>query len=264
MARFGDVERRAYERDGFVVLGDVIPRDTVRRLRRATDRLHAAAAGRVGRHAYGGAVFFTHRIEDGPRAGRVAVDRVCWAGAVEPALLETGRDPELLDAVAAILGVDQADHLINQVHFKLPGDGVAFPWHQDSTHRRYGTDEWTDVDGRGSFVQAVLAVDDVGPDNGPLRFLPGSHRAGHRELPRDGRLPSDLAAIDPVIATMPAGSLALFGPYVVHGSEPNRSDRPRRVLVNGFAVPGANRRAYPGRGAGMRISLVASRPAAHA
>jgi ectoine hydroxylase-related dioxygenase (phytanoyl-CoA dioxygenase family) len=34
-----------------------------------------------------------------------------------------------------------------------------------------------------------------------------------------------------VAAALPAGSLAFFSPHSVHGSFPNRSDRPRRALV---------------------------------
>ena len=34
-----------------------------------------------------------------------------------------------------------------------------------------------------------------------------------------------------VSAAAPAGSLVFFSPHSVHGSEPNRSDRPRRAMV---------------------------------
>jgi ectoine hydroxylase-related dioxygenase (phytanoyl-CoA dioxygenase family) len=148
------------------------------------------------------------------------------------------------------------NQLINQAHFKLPGDGVDFPWHQDSTHRRYGRGEWVDANGRGSYVQTVIAVDDITPDNGPLEFIPGSCRLGHVEPPagQEGRLPEHL--VDPasaVAATMPAGSVLLFGPYTFHRSRPNESTTPRRVFINGFAYPGANSRVYPGEGAGRLV-----------
>ena len=255
MVRSGVALRRAFDVRGFVILVDLFSADEVRRVREAFDRLEARAAAIESGGEQDGAVFFVHPIAHGPRAGSNAIDRVCWAGAAEPELLALAEDPRLLTPVARLLGTEAMDQLINQAHFKLPGDGVAFPWHQDSTHRRYGTSDWIDVNRRGSYVQTVLALDDVDDTNGPLRFLPGSQRTGHRDLPRDGALPPDLARVEPVSATMKAGSVALFGPYVVHGSTANRSDRPRRVLINGYACPGANRRVYPGRGAGRRLHL---------
>jgi ectoine hydroxylase-related dioxygenase (phytanoyl-CoA dioxygenase family) len=55
---------------------------------------------------------------------------------------------------------------------------------------------------------------------------------------------------------MEPGSVAFFGPYTVHSSLPNRSASPRRILINGYAYPEANRRIYPGEGAGQRIRLL--------
>ena len=150
------------------------------------------------------------------------------------------------------------NQLINQAHFKLPGDGVRFPWHQDSAHRRYGGREWRDINGRGSYVQTVTAIDDVTLDNGPLRFVRDSAQLGHVTLPAggDAELPSQL--IDPEkieTPTMKAGDVLMFGPYVFHSSEPNRSSRPRRVFINGFAYPGANSRVYPGTGSGRLLRV---------
>jgi ectoine hydroxylase-related dioxygenase (phytanoyl-CoA dioxygenase family) len=52
---------------------------------------------------------------------------------------------------------------------------------------------------------------------------------------------------------MEQGSVLLLGPYTVHGSKPNRSKNARRVFINGYAYPGANRRVYPGKGAGRKV-----------
>jgi len=49
--------------------------------------------------------------------------------------------------------------------------------------------------------------------------------------------------------------VALFGSYTIHGSEVNNSNKPRMVFINGFAYPGANRRKYPGDGAGALVKL---------
>jgi len=187
-------------------------------------------------------------------AGRPRIDRIVWCGAAEPSLLESGRDPRLLHLAAQLLGAKGMQQLINQVHFKLPGDGVEFPWHQDSSHRRYGTPDWSDVNGRGSYVQVVTAVDDCGLDNGPLLFVAGSSRHGHIAVEPGAPLPAHYVESDRIQAvTMPAGSVVLFGPYTIHGSTPNLSNRSRRLFINGFAALGANRRVYPGEGSGRIV-----------
>ena len=241
--------------DGFVVLRELFAPEEVATVRAAFRRLHDTARCLSGSCMHRGSQFV---LRDGgePRRG-VAIERVSWCGAAEPILARFGLDRRLLEPVVQLLGTRRMNQLINQAHFKLPGDGVGFPWHQDSTHRRYGS-EWTDVNGRGSYVQTVLAVDDVTADNGPLRLIPGSGRLGHLGLPRGGALPAKIVDEDAAVAPqMKAGSVLLFGPYTIHSSEPNTSPLPRRALLNGYACPGANARVYPGDGAGRLIELPA-------
>ena len=242
-----------YDR-GFVVVPDVFTPAEVATMRAAFDRLELAANELSEPAMVRGSQFVVERVRDGDGT-RVRIDRIVWCGAAEPVLSAFGRDRRLLRLAGQLLGSAEMSQLINQAHFKLPGDGVAFPWHQDSTHRRYGRDEWKDVNGRGSYVQTIIALDEVTEDNGPIEFLPGSCLRGHLDLPPDGALPDDLDASGAAAATMHAGSVLLFGPYTVHRSLPNRSSQPRRVFINGFAFPGANARVYPGDGAGRMVRI---------
>lgn len=241
---------------GFVVSPQVFAAAEIQDMRAAFARLEETAYRLQSTQIYGGSQFVLHRGVDERGVDRVRIDRIVWCGAIEPILATLGEDPRLLEMASQVLGSEEMNQLINQAHFKLPWDGVQFPWHQDSTHRRYGGTQWRDLNGHGSFVQMVTAVDDVTEDNGPLQFIPGSCRLGHVQLPADGLdgLPTDLLdRATAVTVTMPAGSVLLFGPYVFHRSLPNRSERPRRVFINGFAYPGANLRAYPGNGAGRLL-----------
>jgi ectoine hydroxylase-related dioxygenase (phytanoyl-CoA dioxygenase family) len=238
---------------GFTVQPDVFAAAEVAQMREAFDRLESTAR-RIGSTAmHNGSQF----VVDTTPENRIKIHRIVWCGAAEPVLSGFGSDPRLLELAAQLLGSRSMNQLINQAHFKLPGDGVAFPWHQDSTHRRYGMAEWTDVNGRGSYVQTITALDDIGEDNGPLLFIPGAR--DHLGLPPDGTLPPWLDPATAVPATMRAGSVLLFGPYSVHGSQPNTSTRPRRTFINGYAYPGANARIYPGEGAGRLLSCETGR-----
>jgi ectoine hydroxylase-related dioxygenase (phytanoyl-CoA dioxygenase family) len=234
---------------GFTVQPDVFSAAEVALMREAFDRLEVTAR-RIGTtEMHNGSQFVVDPLPN----GAIKIHRIVWCGAAEPVLSDFGSHPRLVEMAGQLLGSSSMNQLINQAHFKLPGDGVAFPWHQDSTHRRYGMAEWTDVNGRGSYVQTLTALDDIGEDNGPLLFIPGSHARGHLDLPPDGSLPPWIDPAAAVPAIMRAGSVLLFGPYSVHGSRPNTSMRPRRTFINGFAYPGANARTYPGEGAGRLL-----------
>lgn len=242
-------------RDGFLVIPGVFAAQDVAVMRRAFTRLEAAARTMGCSGIYRGSQIVLGEATDANLAG-VRIERVVWCGAAEPALLTLGADPRLLGIAAQVLGGRELEQLINQAHLKLPGDEVHFPWHQDSRHRRYGTDLWTDVTGRGSWIETVTAIDRMDDTNGALRFLRGSQRHGHVEVdPITRALPDAIVAQgDAVTCVLDPGDVAIFGPYVVHGSGPNLSDRPRRAFLNGYAVRGANRRVYPGDGAGRRLT----------
>lgn len=239
--------------DGFVVVRGLWTPQEVDVMRRAFDRL-AEIADRVREPGLHDGSDFVLDAPD-PAPAPVRIHRVVWCGGAVPPLDALGQHPRLLAIAAQLLGTRRVQQLINQAHFKRPGDQVSFPWHQDSVHRRYGTPLWNDVNGRGSFVEIATAVDAVHADNGPLRFIPGSHRQGHITPAGARTVPEDL--FDPAQAVTPElapGDAAIFGPYVIHGSGPNTSTTARRMFLNGFCVPGANHRIYPGRDAGRVLT----------
>ncbi|MDO8511505.1 MAG: phytanoyl-CoA dioxygenase family protein [Nanoarchaeota archaeon] len=234
-----------YQR-GYVILRKIFSAEEIGEMESAIARLQHQALGLEGKVEKEGSEFV---IQHG------LLERVSWAGAAEPVLLRYGRDARLTSPAAQILESYHAHHLINQVHLKLPGGGF-YRWHQDSGHRGYGTADWEDVNGKGSYVQTIIAVDEATKDNGPLMFIPYSCKAGHLDLPYDKNkqtVSDKFNPADAVPALMQPGDVAFFGPYTIHGSEVNTSDKPRRVFINGFAYPGANRKKYPGRGELVRL-----------
>lgn len=239
---FSPEETRTFHHHGFVVKRGLFRPAEVLAARQALERLYATAHTLPATGEHDGAFFALGR----GAAGGLVVHRVVWAGGAEPALLALSEDPRLLDPALALLGTAQCEQLLCQAHYKMPNDGVAFDWHQDIQHRDKGNDTWRDVNGRGSFVQTILLVDDMTEENGPLEFVPfDAVRVDEaRRLVKDSVDPSRAVSV-----TGRAGDVLFFGPYAVHGSKPNLSTMPRRVLINGYAAPGANRRIYPGRGA---------------
>lgn len=238
----GAAEQRAFDERSFFVLRGLFSPSEVAPVREAFDRLYETAQRlrTTGDHA--GAFFVLEARDEGP----AVVQRVVWAGGMEPPLLELSADARLIAPALELLGTSQCEQLLCQAHFKMPNDGVAFDWHQDIQHRDKGAGTWRDVNGRGSYVQTLLLVDDMTEENGPLEFVPPE---AARFDERGRLLPGSVDASRAVPVTGRAGDVLFFGPWAVHGSLPNRSALPRRVLINGYAAPGANGRHYPGAGA---------------
>ena len=254
---------------GWVVVPALFGSDELAAARAAFERLHATAQRLRVTQDHAGARFV---LTGGAPGGGVVVQRVVWAGGAEPALLDIGADPRLVGPALQLLGSGRCEQLLCQAHFKMPGDGVSFDWHQDVQHRDKGPGSWRDINGRGSYVQTLLAVDEMRADNGPLQFVPreavrldarGRLHDAHYDYGKpmgagDGVGDEAVDARRAETITGPAGSVIFFGPYAVHGSTPNTSASPRRVLINGYAYPGANGRVYPGEGSGRVLPSAAA------
>ena len=246
-------------RDFYELGWTVIPRacgpDELAVMRRAFDRLIEIAARLRTTQNHEGSYFVL-----GEAGGEVIIKRVVWAGGCQPDLLAVGADRRLLEPATQLLGSAEVEHLLNQAHFKRPGDGVRFDWHQDIVHRERGPGTWVDVNGRGSYVQTALCVDDMTEENGPLMFVKGSPAWGKVDFGRhdydedyEQHMPAQFDPADVVTITAEAGTILLFGPYSAHASFENNSSRSRRILINGYAYPGANHFRYPGAQSGRTL-----------
>lgn len=253
---------------GFFVLSDFFRQNEIDEMKTSFQSLQETAFSLANQHLdeleqeketyamHRGAQFVLGRIQRGVNSGQPSIRRVAWCGAAEPMLSKYGKDQRLLYVASQLLGSKEMSQLINQAHFKLPGDEVTFECHQDSTHRGYGGNYWQDINGRGSYVQTLTAIDDVTEKNGPVYFIPNTVKLGHLDLPRklNQCLQTGLFRLeDAVSVEMKAGSIAVSHPYSIHGSQPNRSNNTRYVFINGYAYPGANSRQYTGEGAGRTV-----------
>lgn len=178
--------------------------------------------------------------------------RVIWAGGIEPILLELSHKKELLNVVSELLDTKEFFQILNQCHFKTPNDGVGFKAHQDIQNRDKKDGTWKNVDGKGSFIQSMIAIDKITEDNGPLWIIPNSHNQG--TLSED-QIQKVVDINQKLVLTMNEGDVAFWSPYLIHGSEPNTSNQSRNTLINGFCLSGANNRTYSGCGTGIRIKI---------
>lgn len=247
----------AFFETGWIALPGLFASDELDIIRNSFDRLVERADRLRTTQNSEGSYFVLGETGD-----EVIIKRVVWAGGCEPDLLNVGADPRIVEPALQLLGSDSADHLLNQAHFKRPGDGVRFDWHQDIVHRDRGPGTWEDINGKGSYVQTALCVDDMTMENGPLMFVNGSPKWGRVDFGAhdydEEYTPSspeqfDEDAVETLTAS--AGSVILFGPYAAHASFENNSAFSRRVLINGYAYPGANHFKYPGKESGRSVKL---------
>ena len=257
-------EVRDFFEVGWITRQALFSSSEVARMRECFDELEAIANGLTETGLHQGAHFVL-----GMHNGDRVIKRVVWAGGCQRYLLDVGGDARLTVPSAQLLKSDAMDHLLNQAHFKRPGDGVIFDWHQDIQHRDKGGGTWTDVNGTGSFVQTLIVLDAMTADSGPMLFMPGSAKWGRIDFGGDcadgyrgSAAPADFRAEDAVTIAAQPGDTLFFGPYTAHASFENTSSQYRRVLINGYASPGANRREYPGDGAGRRLTAPVSGRAA--
>ncbi|MEZ4713964.1 MAG: phytanoyl-CoA dioxygenase family protein [Caldilineaceae bacterium] len=145
--------------------------------------------------------------------------------------------PRVLDYVQDLLGenlVCWATHYFA----KMPGDGKRVSWHQDASY-------WPLTPSKT--VTVWLAIDDVDVENGAMQVIPGSHVHGQLDFEEAGaeensvlsqsvRSPESYGEA-PVAFEMKAGQISLHTDLLLHGSEPNLSNRRRCGLTMRFVSP---------------------------
>jgi ectoine hydroxylase-related dioxygenase (phytanoyl-CoA dioxygenase family) len=102
-------------------------------------------------------------------------------------------------------------------------------WHQDFPFTPHSNDD---------LVTALLMIDEVTAENGPLEVLPGSHKGPIHGLWHGGvftgAVDDEVAAdsqSNAVTCMGSAGSVCLMHTRLLHGSAPNLSDKPRTLFI---------------------------------
>lgn len=134
--------------------------------------------------------------------------------------------PLLLEAAETVLGPDWKLSSLNY-RAALPGDRGLQPLHCDMGLL-------PDELGNAVF-NSIWMLDDFTPDNGPTRYVPGTHRLGR--LPQDALADPNAPQPDEKVTLGRAGDVILMNSHLWHGGTANRTESPRRSL-HGFFVRG--------------------------
>lgn len=235
-----DALRDHYQRLGYAVVRGLFTPGEVAQIAAAFDRIRARGLerGRSWRHGN-----LMYRMGEDPNLGRI-LRMVQWPSWEDAALDAARLDPRFVTVLGPLIGRD-LKQIINQMHWKPPGAVRAdFAYHQDSRFRRPAS-AFRNL--ATAYVQTGLAIDAHTRQSGAMRILPGSHLRGDLGLGGDGpilqqSLQDDAlraARLDPasvVDLELAPGDLALWSPYLVHGSGPNVSGADRRLYINGYVT----------------------------
>jgi ectoine hydroxylase len=148
-----------------------------------------------------------------------------------------GRHPRLIEPVEQLLGGRVYMHQF-KINAKTAFDGDVWQWHQD-----YGTWARDDEMPEPRAMNIAVFLDEVTPVNGPLMFIPRSHKSGTLAAGHDLETTSyplwtldratvtRLAEAGGIVApTGPAGSVLLFHSNLVHASPSNISPWNRTIV----------------------------------
>lgn len=217
---------RQYQRDGFIILKNVVPGDTLDEMCTEAKNICEGKRGTVaGVDALAGL---------SPDEIMNQVISIHFPHKISPFLNKLLYEEKIVDALTGLVGanVKCMQSMFFVKHAGRPGQA----WHQDEafipTRDR-------------SLIAAWIAVDNATVDNGCLWVIPGSHRAGvlwqsrpHNDPRFDHTeecfgFPFDEEAAIPV--ELEAGSVLLFNGYLLHRSLKNVcAEGYRRSYVNHY------------------------------
>ncbi len=153
----------------------------------------------------------------------------------------TIRHDGLLDIVAQLIGEGIRTNG-NKLNMKSADYGSPVEWHQDWAFYPHTNDD----------VLAVgVCIDEMNEANGALLVIPGSHKGPTYDHHQHGRFcgavtDPDFTSENEVVLEVPAGGISIHHVRTLHGSAPNYSGAPRRLLLFQFCAADA----WPLSGAG--------------
>jgi ectoine hydroxylase len=140
------------------------------------------------------------------------------------------RHPRMVEPVKQVFGEDVYMHQF-KINGKQAFDGDLWQWHQD-----YGTWRNDDQMPEARAMNVAIFLDEVNEFNGPLMFIPGSHKLGVIDAEHDTSTTSyplwkinnesikKLVERGGIVAPKgPSGSMILFHGCLVHASSSNLS-----------------------------------------
>jgi hypothetical protein len=227
-------QREFYFREGYLLLPEIVPKEWIERVRKATDELVERSRAVTKSDA-------VWDLEAGHSAQSPRLRRVSAPVDQHPAFWEYVSQSLVGDVVADLVGPNVKFHH-SKLNFKWAQGGEEVKWHYDISF-------WPHTNYSPLTVGTYLY--DCGMDQAPLQVLPKSHLINpmFSQYDAEGRWTGCLSEAD--VATLdiskavplpgPAGSLTIHNCRTLHYSAKNRSNLGRPLLL--YALSSAD--AFP-------------------
>lgn len=228
MRVLSEEQRQQFWAEGFLLVENVVDADLLQAMR--DDFCEWVDESREHSEPYGEAIDGRARfdLEPGHTPQKPALRRVNAPVEVSQAYFDAMASSRMTDCVADLIGPNVKFHH-SKINAKLPGGKTEVKWHQDFPFTPHSNDD---------LITALLMVDDVTQDNGPLEVVAGSHTGELHGLWHDGVFTgavTDQLAQDcrnkAVTCVAPAGSVCLMHTRLLHGSAPNLGKRSRNIFI---------------------------------
>ena len=215
-------QRARFARDGFVTVRDLAPQEEVDFIRATLMQLLAARVG------YDEGALFDLLAADGlPSTLPQLHDPASYA----PALRATRHRANALCVAQDVLG-PHTRLAFEYTILKPARHGAATPWHQDEAFKNAASADYDEI-------SIWMPLQATTPENGCMRYVPGSHRGPlhpHRSPGDDPRVhaiecaePFDDDAI--VYCPLAAGDAVIHDKRTLHGAGSNLTDADRLAYV---------------------------------
>jgi phytanoyl-CoA hydroxylase len=218
----GSEQLEFWNENGYLVVENMFSPSEVESLRESAGRLSARADGLTESTDR----FILHTFGANGEA-RPVVQQIAEPHELGGEWMALARDTRILDTVELLIGPN-IQLYYSMMMMKPPRQGSRAPWHQDFAFF---------VHDRARLVACQVYLDDSTLENGCVRVVPGSHKAGLLNH-FDGddfteQVQGDTSAFDTQEVALPvrAGGAAFWHCMTLHSSHPNTSERPRRAVV---------------------------------
>ena len=170
-------------------------------------------------------------LQPGHSAAIPGLRRVQSPEEVSDVFANTMRAARTVDMCVELIGPALRFHH-GKVNSKMPGTATAVKFHQDFPFQPMTNDD---------IITCLLFLDDVTLENGPLEVVPGTHKGPIYSHWHGGRFTGAVADSvkdehigNLVKCTGKAGSVCLMHARLLHGSAPNKSDKPRTLYITTY------------------------------
>ena len=210
---------KAYDEDGYILLPSLFSQQEAALMKSRLPALYQMSRDEVVKEKSGAVrtVFAAHTFDD--------------------VFARVARHPRLIEPARQLLDSDVYMHQF-KINAKAAFNGDIWQWHQD-----FGT--WHQDDGmpEARAMNVAIFLDEVNEFNGPLMFIPRSHKMGRLEASHDRSTTSyplwtldnakvaELVEQGGIVAPKGvAGTVLIFQSTLVHASSPNLSPWDRNTL----------------------------------